>query len=243
MLYQLILIQIITFVFLILFLRLLFQRHLGFALGRLHNLNQDVLNKEEELKKRREEVEMEYTEKMKQAEQGAEEIKNKAREDSSLISDKILEQAKTEKQKIIEQAITEKKKKEKELETKIAQQGKSLASNLIEYIFSKEIKESIHIQLVDELIEAIASHQSPVTSHQSINSKQVEAISVYPLTSEQKKRLIKTLSEKAGQNIELKEKIDSKIIGGVIIKLGDVMIDGSLKNKLGKAMQGVMGRG
>ncbi|OQX54062.1 MAG: ATP synthase F1 subunit delta, partial [Candidatus Omnitrophica bacterium 4484_213] len=218
----------------------LFQRHLGFALGRLHNLNQDVLNKEEELRKRQEEIEIEYAEKMKQAAQEVEEIRNKANEEALLARDKILDQAKTEKAKLIERAIAEKRKQEKQLETKIAQQGRSLASNLIEYIFSKEIKEAIHIQLVDELIEKLQA-----TSHklQARNNEQAEITSVYPLKAEQKKRLIKTLSEKVGQNIELKEKIDKEIIGGVIIKLGDIVIDGSLKNKLRKAMEQGTGSG
>jgi F-type H+-transporting ATPase subunit delta len=46
------------------------------------------------------------------------------------------------------------------------------------------------------------------------------------------KSLINDLNEIIGADIEVKEKVDKNLIGGVVIKAGDTLIDGSIKNQL-----------
>lgn len=46
------------------------------------------------------------------------------------------------------------------------------------------------------------------------------------------KPLLNQLNEIVGGNIELKRKIDEKLIGGVVIKVDDTLIDGSVKRQL-----------
>ena len=52
------------------------------------------------------------------------------------------------------------------------------------------------------------------------------------LTDEQKKKLIDKLSQKTGKEINLEIKIDKDILGGGIIKIGDKIIDGSIRREL-----------
>lgn len=46
------------------------------------------------------------------------------------------------------------------------------------------------------------------------------------------KSLIDELNKIVGKDIQIKEKIDSNLIGGVVIKAGDTLIDGSVKHHL-----------
>lgn len=46
------------------------------------------------------------------------------------------------------------------------------------------------------------------------------------------KSLIDDLNKIVGKDIEVKQKVDSNLIGGVVIRAGDTLIDGSLKNQL-----------
>ncbi len=46
------------------------------------------------------------------------------------------------------------------------------------------------------------------------------------------KSLIDDLNKIVGSDIEVKEKVDSNLIGGVVIRAGDTLIDGSIKNQL-----------
>jgi F-type H+-transporting ATPase subunit delta len=46
------------------------------------------------------------------------------------------------------------------------------------------------------------------------------------------KSFIDNLNEIIGKDIQIKEKIDSNLIGGIVIKAGDTLIDGSIKHHL-----------
>ena len=52
------------------------------------------------------------------------------------------------------------------------------------------------------------------------------------LTDEQKKKLIDKLSQKTGKEINLEIKIDKNILGGGVIRIGDKIIDGSIRREL-----------
>ena len=60
----------------------------------------------------------------------------------------------------------------------------------------------------------------------------VKATFTKELTDEQKKKLINKLSQKTGKEINLEIKIDKNILGGGIIKIGDKIIDGSIRREL-----------
>ena len=60
----------------------------------------------------------------------------------------------------------------------------------------------------------------------------VKAIFTKELTDEQKKKLIDKLSQKTGKEINLEIKIDKNILGGGIIRIGDKIIDGSIRREL-----------
>ena len=60
----------------------------------------------------------------------------------------------------------------------------------------------------------------------------VTVISVQELTSEEKQKITAKLEKKYGCKVELVCEIDESILGGIIIKTEDAVIDGSLKKKL-----------
>jgi F-type H+-transporting ATPase subunit delta len=61
-----------------------------------------------------------------------------------------------------------------------------------------------------------------------------------PLIDEERKNLIARLEVKTGKTIELKEKVNSKMLGGMVIILGDQIIDGSVRNKLSQLKEELM---
>ena len=60
----------------------------------------------------------------------------------------------------------------------------------------------------------------------------VTVISATELSDEQKQKIITSLERKYGCKIELCCEIDENILGGIIIKTEDAVLDGSLKKKL-----------
>jgi F-type H+-transporting ATPase subunit delta len=62
----------------------------------------------------------------------------------------------------------------------------------------------------------------------------VEVTSAYPLEASQQKILTEALNRKLGRDINLTVSEDKSLIGGVVIRAGDLVIDGSVKGYLGE---------
>ena len=56
--------------------------------------------------------------------------------------------------------------------------------------------------------------------------------SASPLTAAQQQSIAAALKERLGREVKLETKIDENLIGGAVIRAGDVVIDGSLRSRL-----------
>jgi len=64
------------------------------------------------------------------------------------------------------------------------------------------------------------------------NAVDVEVVAATQLTSEQEGRYAAALQKKLGRQVRLHTRIDDSLLGGAILKAGDLVIDGSLKGRL-----------
>ncbi len=53
-----------------------------------------------------------------------------------------------------------------------------------------------------------------------------------PLSAEQEKEIARSLKERLGRDVKISTEIDENLIGGAVIRAGDVVIDGSLRARL-----------
>ncbi len=60
----------------------------------------------------------------------------------------------------------------------------------------------------------------------------VEASSAREFSSDEKKDIVSSFEKITGKKIELHQKIDKEVLGGVIFKIQDTIIDASLKTQL-----------
>jgi F-type H+-transporting ATPase subunit delta len=65
-------------------------------------------------------------------------------------------------------------------------------------------------------------------------SVDVEVTSAFALNNEQKDKLAKVLSARLSREVRLHATEDSSLIGGVVIRAGDLVIDGSVRGKIAK---------
>ncbi|PTM56753.1 F0F1 ATP synthase subunit delta [Desmospora activa] len=61
---------------------------------------------------------------------------------------------------------------------------------------------------------------------------EAEVVSAVPLAEADEQELIAAFQKRIGKTIQIKNRVDSDILGGVIVKIGDRLYDGSLKTKL-----------
>ncbi|MRI33415.1 F0F1 ATP synthase subunit delta [Endozoicomonas sp. OPT23] len=60
----------------------------------------------------------------------------------------------------------------------------------------------------------------------------IEVISAYPLNEDQQQKIAKQVEKRLGRSVRMHTQIDSYLIGGVIVKAGDLVIDSSVRARL-----------
>lgn len=104
-------------------------------------------------------------------------------------------------------------------------------------IFSSSSEEDIEILFyilekgrISEIREIVAEYVK--IDYAKNHILDVEATFAVELTQEQKDKLSKNLEIKTGKKIKLVVNVDKSLIGGGIIKIGDEVIDGSIRRQL-----------
>lgn len=61
---------------------------------------------------------------------------------------------------------------------------------------------------------------------------EVEAITAIPLPADLRDRIIEQIQSKTGQSVVLTESVDPEIVGGLVLKVGELVVDGSVRHDL-----------
>jgi F-type H+-transporting ATPase subunit delta len=77
---------------------------------------------------------------------------------------------------------------------------------------------------------------------ESRDSAVAEVRSAVPLDDQTIERLAAALGKATGKKVEVKVVVDESVIGGIVARVGDVVIDGSLAHAIGELRQAVLSR-
>ena len=61
---------------------------------------------------------------------------------------------------------------------------------------------------------------------------EVEAITAIPLPADLRDRIVEEITRKTGQSVVLSETVDPEIVGGLVLKVGEFVVDGSVRHDL-----------
>ena len=111
---------------------------------------------------------------------------------------------------------------------------------ILDEIFKKELSEKVlnFIKILveknrfNEFEQIVQAYSDEVD--QNNNIKRVEIVSAVELSDNQKQKAIEKLEARLQKTVKVDWTVDTSIIGGLIIKIDDDVIDTSLKNKLDK---------
>ena len=70
---------------------------------------------------------------------------------------------------------------------------------------------------------------------------QAELESALPVTESQQQRIAEALSERMGRRVELAVRINESLLGGAVVRAGDLVIDGSVRARLEKLATAISG--
>jgi F-type H+-transporting ATPase subunit delta len=108
------------------------------------------------------------------------------------------------------------------VEDLLGQKASPLTVNLISFLVgagrARELPE-----IVDRLVQRAAAERQRAVA---------EVRTAVDLDGEQRRRLTEALQRATGKQIELKVIVDPSVIGGVVARVGDTVIDGTIRRRL-----------
>jgi len=102
---------------------------------------------------------------------------------------------------------------------------------LLKHAVASRRKRSI-VLAIDDLIEAASARRERSVAR---------VVSAIPLTDQQQNALAAKLTEVYGRSIDVRWAVDPQIRGGLIVRVGDEVIDGSVATRLVQARSGLSG--
>ena len=72
--------------------------------------------------------------------------------------------------------------------------------------------------------------QEMLDAHQGV--ERAEVVSAVSLTGEQQQQVTQMLNELSGKDVRLTTRVDPEILGGLVIRVGDKVMDGSARTRL-----------
>lgn len=142
-------------------------------------------------------------------------------EDELFRFGKLLEKNHELKQALSDQGI-DKAQREKVLEELLADRVSPHTLGLLGFIVAQGRARQLP-QILEGLSRLAAEARQSVVA---------EVRTAVPLDGKQLNALTKALSKATGKNVTVKQLVDPSVIGGVVAKVGDTVIDGSIRRRL-----------
>ena len=142
-------------------------------------------------------------------------------EDEMFRFGKLLEQNNELKQALSDQGI-DKQQREKVLDELLADKVSPHTLGLLSFIVTQGRARQLP-QILEQLSQLAADARQMVVA---------EVRTAVPLDDAQQAELAKSLSSATNKKVTVKVIIDPSILGGVVAKVGDTVIDGSIKHRL-----------
>jgi len=227
---SLILFQLLVFAALVVVLKRVLTKNIVSATGHLDELNQDYLKKEEDLKRRIEEAAQKSDEMIRKAEEEAGTIRKKSAEAARAESENMILQARAKGDEIMKQAEKSRQTLLEEMGQRITVGAIDKATELIQNTLPQKLREDAHAEWVADLMEEGLAQLKNVRLEQDV--REIKVVSAFPLGDELYKALSKKLRSILGTDLPIKEEVDPQIVAGLVIHIGSLVLDGSLKNKI-----------
>jgi F0F1-type ATP synthase delta subunit len=229
LLLQFILIQTILFGAVIFFLRKIMMGSTESAVSRLNESYVQMNQKKEELAQKIQQAQQDYESRKKEAERVADKIKNDADQEARDKKDALLKKAHEEAERIIVDTVSAKEKIRedilKEERIKLIEYCRDLVSGVYDEVVGEKIDRILISEFLDEVSEMSADNLPAGT-------EDIEIISRNKLDESDVKRISEIVKSKISGNVKIKQTVSGDLLGGLVIKFGNLVLDGSIAGKL-----------
>ncbi len=221
---------LVMFAGMIVFLRKFFNREVSSATSHLDTLLTETAAKEEEIKKQYEEAKRQSQEIISNAQKDAAMQKENILKAVAEEKSKILDEAHLKADEVIKQADNARLALLGELEKKINEKAVDKAQELLQDTLPESFRREVHSRWVSDVIANSLQELDRLRVPEGLS--EIKVVSAFSLTDDERSGLKLKLKEKLGVDFKLEEIVDPSLICGLVVNVGSLILDGSLKFKI-----------
>ncbi len=184
------------------------------------------------------------------AEKEAREIISKAQAESSQkvreateraegAAREVMAEAEAEAAKARENARTEAQLERDRILADLRGQIGALAMAAAQRLIGEALDESRQHALIQEFFSGVESGEVVVLEGTAISGASAEVTSALPLTPEEQETVKQDILSKIGEQATVTFRVDPSILGGLVVRVGDKVLDGSVAGQLEELRQGL----
>lgn len=161
------------------------------------------------------------------------EIIREATERASKVEQEIRSQAEADMAKTREAAIVEMEGERNRMLSEVRKQIVDLAIAAAQKLISSNLDERRQHALVDEFFSGVRNGSVVVLEDASLSGGQAaEITSALPLTEAEQDQVRRDILQKLGGAATVSFRVDPSILGGLVVRVGDRVVDGSVSGRL-----------
>jgi F0F1-type ATP synthase delta subunit len=199
------------------------------AVSRLNRETEQVRTKQVELNEKIKQAGEELDKRRKEADALVAKMTEDAESKGRGERDKIVQKARQEAEEIINKAHRTKDEVRKGLEREMKIKGVDFAITLLTTFLSKNSIGAMDDNLISEFFNDLKEIDMAVISP---DVQIAEIVTARPFDEKHQKNLIELLQTKLKRNIGVDAKVDEKMVGGILLRFGNLSLDSSLRTIL-----------
>jgi F-type H+-transporting ATPase subunit b len=229
--------QIVNFAILFIVLSLLVWKPFLKMMDERRQRIQKGMEDAEAARKERARAEQEYEKRLDEARREADRMLAEAAQKGESAREEILAEARTRAEKVVSEAREAVERERRQMLAELRSQVATLSIAAANKLIGEALDEQRQRRLIDEFFSGIKAGRVVVLEEQELEQAKAGEVaalvtSALPLTEEEQKVVSSGLAEQLGQVPAIDFKVDPAILGGLVVRLGDKVIDGSVGRRL-----------
>lgn len=180
----------------------------------------------------RQNAEEEAQQVLSDAQAKASQILREANERAEAQGKEILAAAEADASKKREEALAEVESERERILGELRGQVGALAIAAAQKLIIASLDEQRQRALIDEFFSGVKSGQVVLLEGEQVGGASAEVTSALPITAEEKEAVKQDVLSKVGEQATVTFRVDPSILGGLIVRVGDKVLDGSVSGQL-----------
>ena len=233
MLLPVVLAHVVILVVIVLIIKKLLLGDTVRAVNRIGQAEAEIRKREEAMKQELERHEQEAAARKREADEELESQREELEREAARQKEQALEEARRESAEILEKARKNERRMREQMSMDMDDKAIDVAGRVFQLVFSDRLTETLNAQFTGELIDALAETDA---SGITVDATAAAVTASHSLAPEHKERLQRILAEKFDVQGEIDVTIDEELLAGLVLKIGSLEIDGSLRSRYQEAV-------